>query len=137
MNQIADFVDIRCLKNKIEFTCKGEIANRKTVYWTDSNDDGSSKVHIDHPKIDNKKPFIVQGIYELKHLVMFGKCGTLCTHIEIYLKSDYPLVIKYQVATLGRLYLCLSPIKENTIRNANYEDEDELYESDGEVDIIA
>jgi len=130
MNQIADYVEIRCLKNKIEFICKGEIANRKTVYWTDTSENGNSKVHIEHPDVPNSKPFIVQGIYELKHLVMFGKCGTLCTDIEIYLKSDYPLVIKYQVATLGRLYLCLSPVKEDMIRNANFEDDEDFYDEE-------
>lgn len=135
MNQIADYVDIRCLKNRIEFTCKGEIANRKTVYKTDSDDKCGSKVHIGRPKFDDGKPFIVQGIYELKNLVMFGKCGTLCNDIEIYLKNNYPLVIKYTVATLGRLFLCLSPVKEDMIRNANYEDEDDLY-SDEDINAL-
>jgi proliferating cell nuclear antigen len=123
MNQIAELVDIRCMKNKIEFTCKGDIADRKTVYKTDNDDEkGTGKVYIESPNNDNKS-FIVQGIYELKHLVMFGKCGTLCNDIEIYLKSDYPLVIKYQVATLGRLLLCLSPVKKDTIRNVDFDDE--------------
>lgn len=135
MNQIADYVDIRCLKNKIEFTCKGDIANRKTVYKTDSDEKNGSRVHIQHAKTDDNKPFIVQGIYELKNLVTFGKCVTLCNDIEIYLKSDYPLVIKYTVATLGRLLLCLSPVKEDMIRNANYEDEDDLY-SDDDINVL-
>lgn len=135
MNQIADYVDIRCLEKKIEFTCKGDIANRKTVYKTDTDDKSGSRVHIQYSKMDDNKPFIVQGIYELKNLVTFGKCVTLCNDIEIYLKSDYPLVIKYTVATLGRLLLCLSPVKEDMIRNANYEDEDDLY-SDDEINVL-
>ena len=65
---------------------------------------------------------------------MFAKCASLCNDIEIYLKSDYAIIIKYTVATLGRLLLCLSPIKEDTIRNIKYEDEE--YYSDDEVELI-
>jgi proliferating cell nuclear antigen len=126
MKSIADYVEIKCLKNKVIFTCKGDIANRKTVYKTDGID---NKVSIQHSIKDNNKPFVVQGIYELRNLVMFAKCAGLCNDIEIYLKSDYALVIKYTVATLGRLLLCLSPVKSDTIRNNKYED-DEFYSDD-------
>ncbi len=135
MNQIAEYVDIRCLKNRIEFTCKGDYANRKTVYRTDDDEKGSNRVHIQHAGANDGKPFIVQGIYELRNLVMFAKCASLCNEIEIYLKSNYPLVIQYTVATLGRLLLCLSPVKEDLIRNANFDDEEEFYSED-EVTVL-
>jgi proliferating cell nuclear antigen len=122
MSQLADFVDIRCLKNRIEFACKGDYANRKTIYRTDVCE--KSKVHIEYPGHVSNKPFIVQGIFELKNLVMFGKCGQLCDNIEIYLKNNYPLVIKYQVAKLGRLFLVLSPMKDDNIENFDEDDSD-------------
>ena len=103
MNQIAEYVDIRCLKNKIEFTCKGDYANRKTTYRTDDTDKGSSKVHIQNAHDNDNKPFIVRGIFELKNLVMFAKCTNLCNQIEISLKSNFPLVIQYTVTTLANL----------------------------------
>lgn len=135
MNQIAEFVDIRCLKNKIVFTCKGDYANRKTTYRTDDVDGrGNKKVHINYSeKLGDS--FIVQGIYELKNLVVFAKCATLCNEIEIFLKSDYPLFIQYTVATLGRLLLCFSPVREESIRNVNFEDEDDLYTETSDVKI--
>ena len=43
------------------------------------------------------------------------------------MKNDFPLVIKYTVATLGRILLCLTPIKEDTTQNANYSDEEDFY----------
>ena len=52
---------------------------------------------------------IVQGIFALKHLVLFCKCTNLCNSIEMYLKNDYPLIIKYTVASLGEIKLCLAP----------------------------
>jgi proliferating cell nuclear antigen len=108
MSQLAEYVDIRCLKNKIEFACKGDYANRKIVFRTDNP--SKDNVTVEYPAQNANKPLIVQGIYELKNLVAFGKCGQLCDKIEIFMKNDFPLVIKYQVASLGRLYLCLSPV---------------------------
>ena len=100
----------------------------KYTFKTDSND---NKVSIDHIHKDDTKPFVIDGIYELKNLTMFAKCASLCNEIMIYLKNDNLLVIKYTVATLGRLLLCLSPVKNETIRNNKYEDEE--YYSDDEV----
>ena len=52
---------------------------------------------------------IVQGVFALKHLVLFTKCTNLCNSIEMYLKNDYPLIIQYNVANLGAIKLCLAP----------------------------
>ena len=52
---------------------------------------------------------IIQGLFALKHLVLFSKCTNLCPSIELYLKNDYPLIIKYLVASLGEIKLCLAP----------------------------
>ena len=138
MNNIADYVEIKCLTDKIIFTCKGEFADRKTTYKTrsDTDDDENENilVSINHASTKTKggtdTPKIVQGIFELKHLVLFSKCASLCNDIEIYMKNDFPLVIKYTVATLGRVLLCLTPIKEDTTKNTTYSDEEEFYSDD-------
>ena len=154
MNNIADYVEIRCLPDKVIFRCEGDFADRKTTYRTqgakdpkDSKDKSKDKekekekekesesndnilVNINHASTqtkDNTAPQIVQGIFELKHLVLFSKCASLSNDIEIYMKNDFPLVIKYQVATLGRILLCLTPIKEDTTKNTCYSDEEEFY----------
>ena len=46
-----------------------------------------------------------------------------CSNVEIYMKNDYPIVIKYCVASLGYIHLCLSSITTN-INNFNDSDED-------------
>ena len=132
MNNIADYVEIKCLTDKIIFTCKGDYADRKTTYRTNSSKDDNENilVSINHASTKSKNstsPQIVQGIFELKNLVLFSKCASLCNDIEIYMKNDFPLVIKYTVATLGRILLCLTPIKEDTTKNSNYSDEEEYY----------
>lgn len=138
MNNIADYVEIKCLTDKIIFTCKGEYADRKTTYRTTTNkeDDENENIIVSINHASSQKgstsPQIVQGIYELKNLVLFSKCASLCNDIEIYMKNDFPLVIKYTVATLGRILLCLTPIKEDTTKNANYSDEEQFYSDDDE-----
>lgn len=131
MNNIADYVEIQCLHDKIIFTCKGEIANQKTTYKTalDDDDDQSILVSISHASKNqgSNAPQIVQGIFELKNLVLFSKCASLSGEIEIFMKNSFPLVIKYTIATLGRILLCLTPITEDSTKDANYSDEDEFY----------
>ena len=51
----------------------------------------------------------MQGIFSLKHLTHFTKCTNLCNTTELYLKNDYPLIVRYQVASLGEIKLCLAP----------------------------
>lgn len=130
MSQLAEYVEIKCLKDKIIFTCKGDFADRTTTYKGSSTEE-ETDVHIKHASTTAEgAPEIVQGIYELKNLVLFSKCASLCNDIEIYMKNDYPLIIKYTVATLGRILLGLTPINEDTTKNTNYSDEDEYYSDD-------
>lgn len=52
---------------------------------------------------------IIQGIYELKHLVLFSKCSNLSSTIQIHIKNNFPLVLKCDVANIGEIKLCLAP----------------------------
>jgi len=58
---------------------------------------------------------LIRGKYDIKNLMLFTKCTNLCSRIEIYLKNDFPLLIKYTVASLGYTHLVLSPIMEDEI----------------------
>lgn len=136
MNQIADHVEIKCLNNKVIFTCKGDYAKRITTYHAGDLANGGDGISIKIANNNkNSAPIIIQGIYDLKNLVMFSKCASLCNEIEIFMKNDYPIVIKYTVATLGRILLCLVPITQNSLKNTNYSDEDEYY-SEEEISLI-
>jgi len=57
-------------------------------------------------KQDSSK--IIQGEFSLKNLGYFIKCTNLCSQIELYLENDLPLVVKYNVASLGEIKLCLA-----------------------------
>ena len=60
-----------------------------------------------HKENSNK---VIQGVFSLKNLGYFIKCTNLCGQIEMYLENDLPLVVKYSVASLGEIKLCLAPL---------------------------
>jgi hypothetical protein len=53
---------------------------------------------------------VIQGEFSLKNLGYFIKCTNLCSQIEVYLENDLPLVVKYNVASLGEIKLCVSSL---------------------------
>ena len=120
MSNIADYVEIQCINNKLIFKCKGEFSGRKVTYVDNSNnedddsdcdDNKKSVIKIKHSNADKNKPLIVKEIYELKNITLFNKFTSLCEHIQIYMKSNYPLIIRYTVATLGHILVCFTPVK--------------------------
>ena len=56
---------------------------------------------------------VIQGEFSLKNLSYFIKCTNLCNNIEMFLENDLPLVVKYSVASLGEIKLCLAPLPAN------------------------
>ena len=116
MHNYADLIDIKSVEDHLIFSCKGDFCSQETII-------GETDTGMNFAK--NKKPDeIIQGEFALKHLVLFGKCTNLCNSIQMFLKNDYPLVIKYTVATLGRLLLCLTPIRKKA------DDEESDYSSE-------
>ena len=51
-----------------------------------------------------------RGLYNIKYIQLFTKSTNLCGTVKIYLKTNYPLTILYNVANLGILKYCLAPI---------------------------
>jgi proliferating cell nuclear antigen len=105
MYNLGDNIEIRSYGEQISFSCTGDIASQTTTIGQ-SNIGGLSV-------INENTSNIVQGVYALKYLVLFTKCTNLCNTIELFLKNDYPLIIKYNVASLGEIKLCLAPKVDN------------------------
>jgi proliferating cell nuclear antigen len=121
MSNLADYIDIQCTRKKLTFTCRGDAVEHINNFYPEN-----SSVRI---KFAKNAPDIVQGIFELKYIVMFTKCSGLCDEIQIFMKNNYPLSINYTVATLGRILFCLAPVPEDVV-SKNFEDDDDLYEHD-------
>jgi proliferating cell nuclear antigen len=102
MSCISDKIEIKSVGNELIFKCQGQFASAE-IHRAES--DGSMGFIL---KQDSSK--VVQGEFSLKNLGYFIKCTNLCSQIEIYLENDLPLVVKYYVASLGMIQLCLSPL---------------------------
>lgn len=98
---VSDKIEIKSVGNELIFKCKGHFAN---VEIRREESDGSMEFVC---KQDSTK--IIQGEFSLKNLGYFIKCTNLCSQIEMYLENDLPLVVKYDVASLGSIRLCAVP----------------------------
>jgi proliferating cell nuclear antigen len=99
---ISDKLEIKSVGNELIFKCQGQFASAE-IHRAET--DGSMEFIM---KPDSSK--VIQGEFSLKNLGYFIKCTNLCSQIEMYLENDLPLVVKYDVASLGSIRLCLVPL---------------------------
>ena len=99
-------IEIKATSNKLYFSGKGEIGN--IDFEVGETNGGLSIIST----VSNTNE-IVQGLFELKFLLIFTKCTNLCNQVTLFLKNDYPIILTYQVASLGEIKLVLSPSKSD------------------------
>ena len=99
---ISDKLEIKSVGNELIFKCQGQFASAE-IHRAEADD--SMKFIL---KQDSSK--VIQGEFSLKNLGYFIKCTNLCPQIEVYLENDLPLVVKYDVASLGSIKLGLVPL---------------------------
>jgi proliferating cell nuclear antigen len=100
----TDKIEIKATSNKLFFSGKGEIGNIE--FEVGETNGGLSIVST-----TSNTNEIVQGLFELKFLLIFTKCTNLCNQVTLFLKNDYPIIVTYQIAALGEIKLVLSPSK--------------------------
>jgi proliferating cell nuclear antigen len=102
LNGISDRIEIKSVGNDLYFSCEGSFASSRIIRSvSDGNMDFVTKPD---PSV------VIQGEFSLKSLSHFIKCTPLCSHLEMYLENDRPLIISYQAASLGEIKLCLSSL---------------------------
>jgi len=106
MASSTDKIEIKATSNKLFFSGKGEIGN--VEFEVGETNGGLSIIST-----TNNTNEIVQGLFELKFLLIFTKCTNLCNQVTMFLKNDYPIIITYQIAALGEIKLVLSPTKSD------------------------
>jgi len=94
----AKTVEIKNVGSSLTFSCKGHFASRTTVM-------GNSESEFVIQKKTNDE--IVAGNFSLPLLVLFAKCTNLSNNLEIHMKNDWFLMIRYVIANLGDIKLCL------------------------------
>lgn len=105
LGNISEKLEIKSVNNELIFLCKGAFASVE-IRRSESNGTMEFKQKNDSMKI-------IQGEFSLKNLALFIKCTNLCNQIEIYLENNLPLIVKYNVASLGEIKLCLSQLPQN------------------------
>lgn len=102
----SDKIEIECVGSQLVFkSCNSMIQQESRVKPTPN---GLRFIQNDKPDE------IIQGVFELKHLVSFSKCSSLSNTIQIHIKNDYPLILKCDIAGIGEIKLCLAPQADNT-----------------------
>lgn len=99
---ISDKLEIKSVGNELIFKCSGQFASAE-IHRAEA--DGSMGFVL---KQDSSK--VITGEFSSKNLGYFIKCTNLCSQIEVYLENDLPLVVKYNVASLGEIKLALAAL---------------------------
>lgn len=99
---LSDAIEIKSVGDELMFSLDGPFAK---VQIRRSECGGNMEYT---KKQDSTK--IIQGEFSLKYLSYFVKCTNLCNSIELMLENDLPLVVKYNVASLGTILLALCPV---------------------------
>jgi len=102
LNGISDRIEIKSVGNDLIFSCDGNFATSR-IFRSES--DGNMEF-VNKPDAS----VVIQGEFSLKSLSHFIKCTPLCSHLEMYLGNDLPLIIKYDVASLGSISLVLAAL---------------------------
>jgi proliferating cell nuclear antigen len=102
MHNLADYIEIRNISDQLVLSCKGDFCSQETILGIEK----SQNITISKNADDNHE--IIQGVFSLKYLTIFTKCTNLCSNVEIYLKNSYPIILRYSIASLGEIKLCLS-----------------------------
>jgi proliferating cell nuclear antigen len=116
MNSLeSKYVEIELNKKAITFKAVGDIANAEATL--SENDSNSIVIKYNNPE-DSEK--IIKNKFEIKNLMLLSKCCGLCNTVEIYVKKNFPMLMKFSISNLGYLHLCVSPIMEENIEELNF-----------------
>ena len=107
--------DLSCISEKIEIKSVATAEGAELIFKCTG---GFAEAEVRRAESDNGMEYlvkqnvnkIIQGEFSLKNLGYFIKCTNLCNQIEMYLENDLPLIVKYNVASLGEIKLCLAPL---------------------------
>jgi proliferating cell nuclear antigen len=104
MHNLAEFVEIKTINKELILTCKGDFCSQETIIRD------SDSVTVENEENEHE---IVQGVFSLKFLCLFTKATNLSKVVELFVANNYPLIVRYSVASLGELKMCLAPQTED------------------------
>lgn len=122
--ELDDFnnVKIKSTNENILFTFVDDMGTTVDDEYIYDADNGNIEL-VDYASTDK-----FEGVYPIKFIILFSKCGNLCEKINIFMKNEYSLTIKYPTP-IGDIVVLLSPINEECLKNVEYDystDEDDI-----------
>lgn len=98
MTHIGDYMTIYLEGPMLKLACDGSFASQSTII---GESDGCMAV------VESTGES-VEGVFSLRYLSLFTRASGLCNTVQMFLKKEYPLVLSYNVASLGSLKFCLA-----------------------------
>ena len=100
MVDIGEDVSISYFDKKLVMSCSGD-SGKQTVTVRDGSQDGNTTMQA-----EDSVGFTAQ--FPLRFLVLFSKSQGLSDVMEMMMKDEFPLVLKYSVSSLGEIKFCLA-----------------------------
>jgi len=107
MHNISEYIEIRNIEKSLILKCKGDFCSQETILGSEKAQNITISKQSEDTDTDTDQE-IIQGVFSLKYLLIFTKCTNLCPTVEIYLKNSYPIILRYSIASLGEIKLCLA-----------------------------
>lgn len=108
LDDISDKLELCSVGKELIFRCSGHYMSTD-LHHMEVDDEGASGSSMSFVRKQDPSK-VVQGVFSLNMLGYFVKCTNLCNQIEIYLDNDRPLVVKYDVSSLGTIRMALVPL---------------------------
>jgi len=96
LSAISNKINIKTSSNELTLSVKGDFAEQ-TMKINEANSSITENSEVQ------------EGNFEIKFIQLFTKSTNLCSTVEIYIKTNYPLTLVYNVANLGHIKYCLAP----------------------------
>ena len=127
-DKYSEHIEINCTSNNIVFKCIGDEVETGEKFRNgfDGVTIRTGDINKDKKTDEEQKPYIYQGIFDIKNLILFSKCVNLGPNIILFLTNDFPLTMRYDFCSYGKMTVFIAPIKDNEISNKeyNYGDDD-------------
>lgn len=106
MSVLSGTLDMKSSGDNLVLSGCGDFADCDIVMGGCDSTSGISVENSDHSEI-------IEGRFLLKRLVAFSRASSLHSSMQIMMKNDFPLTIRYSVADLGKLQFCLAPVSNS------------------------
>ena len=125
-DKYSEHIEINCTSNNIVFKCIGDEVETGEKFRngfdgvTIRTGDIFKETKNADGVIEEQKPCIYQGIFDIKNIILFSKCVNLGTNIILFLTNDFPLTMRYDFCSYGKMTVFIAPIKDNEVSNKDY-----------------